>query len=351
MSRNGLQAILRQHAAFVEADSPHYALLPDPEALHTCHAVIAPIVAPYAPAEFDTPEAERPMFLFEVSLPKDFPDSPPKLRALTPNGVYQPGGWICLEFGAYHPGDWNPAFGIVGCVRELFNGFLVRPEGGGIGIVSPPTSDTAKHMLACTSRAWNLDNYPQLVAAFDELRASRPELTISRAPGRDDAVPLQYYLRWATTVAKGRDPDAELVRMAFGALCGPYWEVGTFMRAAVRAWRASNHVEEMPRAILNALVGYAALVGAVLEDAVWEIEPPANAEEALTGLYDALVRANVDGTRAEAEATVARLCANVDVCPVAMFNSLSESMGLGFDYFTTSRDIPHTTDANGVTVE
>lgn len=42
-----------------------------------------------------------------LDLPRDFPNSPPRIRIITPNGRFKPNVLLCFNLSHYHPGSWN----------------------------------------------------------------------------------------------------------------------------------------------------------------------------------------------------------------------------------------------------
>ena len=51
---------------------------------------------------------------------------PPSIEALTPNGVFELGGPLCISIGEFHEQHktWVPALGMPGCGRQMWNALL-----------------------------------------------------------------------------------------------------------------------------------------------------------------------------------------------------------------------------------
>jgi ubiquitin-conjugating enzyme E2 J2 len=152
-----------QLKAAIAADHPHLVpLVGDDLALWTWLVVNLP--DPYAGGEY----------LFQLRAPPTFPRSPPEFVALTPNGVFEPGGKICISIGEFHADaragaqgsyGWRPVLGMAGFAREVVNG-LIDPEGlgGGIRVIRDPPA--TRRRLAQASREFNALHHPELMARF-----------------------------------------------------------------------------------------------------------------------------------------------------------------------------------------
>ena len=64
-----------------------------------------------------------------ILLPPDYPLKPPNIMFLTPNGRFQIRKKICLSISAYHPEEWQPAWGIRTILEALISFFPTDGEG------------------------------------------------------------------------------------------------------------------------------------------------------------------------------------------------------------------------------
>ena len=318
MSRTGHQAVIRQFNDFVNADSPYLVPLLDEADLFTWHIAVTGLSTPYTAAD-NAPAAEQPVFFFRLKLPENFPDKPPKLVAITPNGTYETNGGICLAFGEYHSSNWNAAFGVIGCARELFNGLIIAPIGGGIRVKRGGPTDKQKRAFGAASRQWNAKHHPGLVEAYELYCATHPDLVVARAPGHDDAVPARQYTRWMemhTKAAKkgGRHGDPEATVRAFAALTGPHWVAGSFPGADLAE-------------------GFAAVVAALLgDDHIWDVEAPTdNAPASVISAFAGPLAIATTREPAALTADIERGLANTGVSAAAVFNALNDAADLGLD--------------------
>ena len=64
-----------------------------------------------------------------ILLPPDYPLKPPNIMFLTQNGRFQIRKKICLSISAYHPEEWQPAWGIRTILEALISFFPTKGEG------------------------------------------------------------------------------------------------------------------------------------------------------------------------------------------------------------------------------
>jgi len=68
----------------------------------------------------------------KILLPAEYPFKPPNIMFLTPNGRWEIKTKICLSMSAYHPEDWQPAWGIRTMLEALIS-FMPSPSDGALG--------------------------------------------------------------------------------------------------------------------------------------------------------------------------------------------------------------------------
>ena len=102
----------------------------------------------------------------KIAATDNFPDEPPKFTFMTPNGVYEPDGTVCVSIGEYHKSSWRPVLGMHGLAENLVSGMICWDElGDGIRIIK--TSVEEKKKLAAASREWNLEHFPDIVTLIN----------------------------------------------------------------------------------------------------------------------------------------------------------------------------------------
>lgn len=159
----------RQLEAAAQEDNPNLWYVVDETDCRNWHFMVVNLPPPYAGGEY----------IFRLKAPDDFPQSPPEFSFLTPNGVYTPGGKICISIGEFHKTGtgttgWRAALGMIGFAREVVNGMIANTFKGGIRILDnvPPA---AKKGLAKASSEYNQKNCMRLCEQFAEFGESNPE--------------------------------------------------------------------------------------------------------------------------------------------------------------------------------
>jgi ubiquitin-protein ligase len=134
-------------------------------------------------------------YLFKLTIPPNFPAEVFSFECLTPNGVYEPGGRICISIGEWHQSDgpskknsdhgYTPARdgGPDKFVREITNGLIIRNNDileknksnkgleSGIRIKFESIDVTKK--MALESDEYNRKLYPKIMEEFDGLRVNK----------------------------------------------------------------------------------------------------------------------------------------------------------------------------------
>lgn len=248
----------------------HVVLLPDDD-LQAVHLAVVNLPDPY----------EGGVYFFRLTPPDDYPERPPELVALTPNGVYVPGGKICISVGSYHPTlsaaghGWRKVLGLVGFAREVANGLIV-PDALGHGLNIDVQGPAARRRLAAESAAYNRERFGGLVEAFEAAVAEHPLAPAAQGWRAAGALGALRAARAGASLAAlcvegGAAPLLE-------AALGPDWALaaGPFAAAADAAVFAARLVDAAgrdpaPRRLLVALAAAEAALGAGLDPApAWD---------------------------------------------------------------------------------
>lgn len=153
--------------------SPHLLIVVDPADIRNWHYLIFGLDEPFAGGEY----------IFSAFARDGFPAVAPRFTFMTPNGVYVPGGPICISIGEFHEFDapgkqgasgWRPALGMAGFAIEVVGSLICYGSLGG-GVRIETTSLETKKKLARESADFNRSNFPDIVRLFDELCEARPD--------------------------------------------------------------------------------------------------------------------------------------------------------------------------------
>ena len=242
MSQRRLQKIMTYQLKRAAAGNPHLVPHVDETDCRKWSFLICNLPPPYEGGEY----------MFCLTATDEFPRKPPVFTFLTPNGVYRPGGKICISIGEFHAGDkagktgsygWRPALGMIGFAQEVVNGMLV-PEslGGGIRVISesPPAVKIAH---ARESVAFNQKKHPKLVADFEEFFASNPDHPAARARVAHRAKVGLLAHKTGDSVLK----HPEMLSRALGTI----WPLVEPAVAGYQARPAPPHIEAAMRGVLG----------------------------------------------------------------------------------------------------
>lgn len=172
------RVMMYQLKAALKEDHPNLMVHVDDSVIRVWYFLVGNLPAPYIGGEY----------LFQLAAPDTFPERPPVFSFLTPNGVFEPGGKICISIGEFHATQaagktgaygWRPALGMMGFAREVVNALIV-PEalGGGIRVRNDPPDVKAR--LAAGSAAYNHKHHAGLVKSFQGFAESYPDLLVVR---------------------------------------------------------------------------------------------------------------------------------------------------------------------------
>ena len=199
------------------------------------------------------PPYEGGEYIFRLKANNEFPRKPPVFTFLTPNGVFGPGGRICISIGEFHAGDkagktgaygWRPTLGMIGFAQEVVNGMLV-PEslGGGIRIIK--TSTATKRSRASLSVEYNNKRHSALVKSFAAFCTERP--------GHSAVKKRQEHHARARLIQLGKTAPILTFPNLVATALGPHWEhvKSDLLRFLFGTPTSTGRVESAVKAILT----------------------------------------------------------------------------------------------------
>lgn len=131
----GVRRILADVRELARDPSDQYAAKPTEENMFEWHFVLR------GPAGTDF---EGGKYHGKILLPAEYPFKPPNIIFLTPNGRWETKTKICLSMSAYHPEDWQPAWGIRTMLEALIS-FMPSATDGAVGAMDA-SSETRKRL-------------------------------------------------------------------------------------------------------------------------------------------------------------------------------------------------------------
>lgn len=103
-------------------------------------------------------------YLFKMKLPKTYPNGAPAIEALTPNGVYTPGGNFCVSIGSFHDNNYIPTLKFSGFMKMVMQGMIDGINGG--VLIEPHQSAEKSAQFAAESHEYNLQKNAAVYALF-----------------------------------------------------------------------------------------------------------------------------------------------------------------------------------------
>lgn len=90
----------------------------------------------------------------KLKFPKEYPNKPPSILMLTPNGRFETGKRLCFSMSDFHPKEWSPLWS-VGTILNGVLSFMLEEERT-LGSVETPLE--TKRLLAQNSLSFNQKN-------------------------------------------------------------------------------------------------------------------------------------------------------------------------------------------------
>ena len=179
MSKSLSQRVHAQFKKVLKDNNRYYTCVIDPENIKIWYVLVKNLPEPYIRCEY----------YFKIELPDNFPEEPPTLIALTPNGVMLTGGQVCVSVGVFHKNDhmksssrghygWNPSLGISGFVLQgIVNALLCFNEKD-VGVRLKNESNETKNKLAIESSEYNMIYNERINDLFEIHKEQFPDLEI-----------------------------------------------------------------------------------------------------------------------------------------------------------------------------
>lgn len=183
-----------QYKFAMKTDLPNLLVIMDETNIATWYFKVLNLPDPYLDGEY----------IFKLEVPTTFPKAPPIFSFLTPNGVFEPGGKICISIGEFHTEDhddnpegsygWRPALGMIGFAQEVVNGMIV-PDYLNDGVRIETSSKKQKKMYSELSIKYNQEHYAELELQFDAIETDHP--TLNAVTQKQNRIQLKKdHVRW-----------------------------------------------------------------------------------------------------------------------------------------------------------
>ncbi|KAK1932393.1 Ubiquitin-conjugating enzyme E2 J1 [Phytophthora citrophthora] len=126
-------------------------------------------------------EFEGGIYHGRIILPSDYPFKPPNIMLLTPNGRFEVKKKICLSISAYHPEEWQPAWG-VRLILEALISFMPTKGEGAIGALDFPPEERKR--LAKLSVDYKCETCGKVAELLPELETENEEADAEKKPSK-----------------------------------------------------------------------------------------------------------------------------------------------------------------------
>ena len=167
------KVLMGQYRLFMKESDPHLLCIVDEQDVRRWWFLIVGLAPPFLNGEY----------IFTLTASDDFPKKPPRLEFCTDNGVFSPGGPICISIGEFHAEDspgkngthgWRPSLGMTGFAIQVVNG-LICHDGLDSGIRILSTDNAVKSAYANKSRLQNQRKFLDIYQQFEAMIAGCPE--------------------------------------------------------------------------------------------------------------------------------------------------------------------------------
>jgi len=157
--------LMNHYKKVLKQDSAYFKVVIDPENIKNWYVLVSGLDNPYKDG----------VYIYRLVLKNSFPDEPPCLRALTPNGVFIADNMpICTSIGIFHQNmfdksgsyGYRTALGIYGFIMNAIINAMVTAEVGNHGIRFVVLPLVERKRLASLSKKYNEDTYPDILKMF-----------------------------------------------------------------------------------------------------------------------------------------------------------------------------------------
>lgn len=203
MEERDIRVLISQYRRAMKIDNPNLIPIMDEADVRVWYFLVVNPPPPFTSGEF----------IFKLVAPDNFPTEPPQFSVLTPNGVYDTTGRICLSIGEFHAHapagadgsmGWRASLGMPGFANEAYNGLIHHDTLEGIRIIK--TTHAEKRRLAEASRGYNLQHHADLVSRFQHIMSIKPSLEAVRACKMRQATTQAVKIDYAEAVLEDLSP-------------------------------------------------------------------------------------------------------------------------------------------------
>ena len=163
-----IKRLMKEYQKLKDKPVKNIFALPNPDNIFEWHFILYDLDSPYTHGYYHG----------KLIFPTEYPNKPPNLIFLTPNGRFKPQEKICLSFTGYHPETWSISWGVENMLVGLIS-FMYTDE---ITTGAVITSSSEKIKLAGDSLQFNIaskefvkmfqDSFKKLNINVDQIRTT-----------------------------------------------------------------------------------------------------------------------------------------------------------------------------------
>ena len=178
MNRSLPKIMNAQLKKIIKDNNPYFTGCMDTENIRIWYIIVKNLPYPYISGQY----------LFKIEIPDNFPDEPPSLNALTPNGLMITGGKCCVSIGEFHSNDyrnnkkghygWIPSLGISGFILQGVVNALLSFNNKDTGVRLKNEPDDIKEKLAKESIEYNKKRHKDILELLQIHQECFPDLEV-----------------------------------------------------------------------------------------------------------------------------------------------------------------------------
>jgi ubiquitin-conjugating enzyme E2 J2 len=160
------RVLTSQYNRYLRQPEDNIIIIIDEENIKVWYALIIGTDEPYLNGEY--------LFMFKI--PDDYPHKPPSVECLTPNGIFELDGPLCVSISEFHKEAWVKSLGITGYAKQLWNALLCFTPDDVINSIRVTwTTPEERIIFANESRAYNEKNNKKVYKLVDDYIETHPD--------------------------------------------------------------------------------------------------------------------------------------------------------------------------------
>lgn len=162
------RVITSQYNRFLRQPEDNIILVINESNIKEWYALIIGHEAPYEFAEI----------IFKFTVPDEYPHKPPSVECMTPNGIFEMGGPLCVSISEFHREAWVKSLGVAGYAKQLWNALLCFTPDDTINSIRVTwTSEEVRKVISKDSYNYNQKNNKSVCDLINTYCETHPDFT------------------------------------------------------------------------------------------------------------------------------------------------------------------------------